>query len=276
MKKYRNFIIILVIIAIASIAGYNVLNKARNRQRERTNDDCKITERLFDYADKLNDREEAKLRDLIAEYEQKLSMDIVIITLEDGEDFSDIGLGSKYYGSSQTLSETFCDYYMVGWEDWSTNHYQATTSIVIAANWTTGDAWMCTSGRAKNQISNSRVSDVVQGGCEFLRNDPLRGFTFMIEKTAKAMQGFPVIPIPVVVLGCIIISAIFFAANYSKPAGKNTTTCETYVEGGAAKILNRQDVFIRKTVTHRTISSSSGGGGGGGGGGSHGGGGGHF
>lgn len=276
MKKYRIFIIIFVIIAIASIAGYNTLNKARNRQRERTNDDCTITERLFDYADKLNPQEEAKLRALIAEYEQKLSMDIVIITLEDGTDFSDVGLTSAYYGHPQKLAENFCDYHKLGWEDWSTNRNKATTSIVIAANWTTGDAWMCTSGRAKNQISDSRASDVVQGGCEFLRNDPLKGFTFMIEKTAKAMQGFPVIPIPVVVVGCIIVSAIFFAANYSKKAGKKTTTCETYVEGGAAKILNRQDVFIRKTVTHHTISSGGSGGGGGGGGGSHGGGGGHF
>lgn len=276
MKKYRNFIIILIIVAVASIIGYNVINKARNRQRDRTNDDCKITERLFDYAGKLDDHEEEELRDLIDDYEQELSMDIVIITLEDGEDFSEIGLSQNYYGSSQDLAEEFCDYYMLGWEDWSTNHNKATTSIVIAANWTTGDAWMCTSGRAKDQISDSKASEVVQDGCEYLRSNPLKGFTVMIEETAGAMQGEPVIPIPLTILGSMIVSLVFFIANFSKRAGKKTTTCETYAEGGQAKILNRQDVFLRKHVTHTTISSSSGGGGGGGGGGSHGGGGGHF
>jgi uncharacterized membrane protein YgcG len=77
------------------------------------------------------------------------------------------------------------------------------------------------------------------------------------------------------------LSIIFFAINFSKKAGKDTTNQATYSVGNA-QLLDRRDIFIRKEVHSVKIQTNSGGGGGGGGGGGfsggggHGGGGGHF
>ncbi len=73
-----------------------------------------------------------------------------------------------------------------------------------------------------------------------------------------------------------MLAIIFFIINYSKKAGKDTTTASTYSDGNA-QIIDRRDVFIRKEVHSVRIQSSSGGSGGsGGGGGGHGGASGHF
>ena len=67
----------------------------------------------------------------------------------------------------------------------------------------------------------------------------------------------------------------FFIVNYSKKAGKDTTTASTYSKGNA-QILDKRDIFIRKEVHSVQIQSDSGGSGGGGGGGGRGGASGHF
>lgn len=282
MKAYKSVVITAILVAVLSLTGYYVIRKERTEKRERTNHDCRITERLFDLNDKLSEYEEEYLRDLITECEETLSMDIVIITIDSGMDLSPIGLSYDYYGSSQELAEYVCEYYKLGWEDWSTNHNEPTSSIVIVANWTTGDAWMCTSGRAMSAISDSEASSIVQKGCRYLRYEPLKGFEIMLNDSVSAITGVSSKTrgkLVYAVIAAMAISLIFFLMNFSKRAGRDTTTCETYVEGGQANVLQRQDVFLRKHVTQTTISSSGGSGGGGGhssGGGSHGGGGGHF
>lgn len=279
MKKFRILVFICLIIAIITFSAYFLISGTRNKKEKRTNTACLTEERLFDYHDALSSSEEAELLEMIENYQEELSMDIVIVTLDNSTDLSSVGLESYGNTNSTYIAETFCDYYRYGWEDWSTNHNQATTSIVIAANWDTGDAWMCTSGRAKELISDSQASAIVQAGCEYLRSDPLKGFEIMLNHSRRIMKGKPLLSIPVCLLIAIVAAVIFFVLNFSKKEGKDTTDCTTYVEGGQAKLLNRQDLFINKTVTSVHIESSSGGGGGGGGhssGGSHGGGGGHF
>ena len=73
----------------------------------------------------------------------------------------------------------------------------------------------------------------------------------------------------------LVAAIIFFAVNYSKKAGKDTTTASTYSNGNA-EILDRRDIFIRKEVHSVKIQSDSGSSGSSGGGGGHGGGGSHF
>ena len=102
----------------------------------------------------------------------------------------------------------------------------------------------------------------------------------MISKTQKAMagsgHGINFLSPFICFVVSLVLSIIFFCINYSKKAGKDTTTASTYSDGNA-QIIDRRDIFIRKEVHSVKIQSSSdSSGGSGGGGGEHGGASGHF
>jgi uncharacterized membrane protein YgcG len=292
MKNYKITVLIMLAVAVFSTGLYFIISHKNQSHGDRTNTECTTTDRIFDYHNVLSDSEKSSLNKLISECENKVGMDIVILTIDSDTDEGLLGTAYNYnsywgeYADIQKVAESFCDYYKFGWEDW--NSYSslgtvASTSIVIAANWDTGDAWMCTSGKAKDRIGDSKAETIVQKGCEYLRANPEKGFSIMIKKATKAMRsngsGIEFLKPWHSLLAAIVCAVIFFAVNMSKKAGKNTTNARTYVNGGNAQVLDRYDRFVTKKVTSVQIESSSGGGGsggGGGGGGSHGGGGGHF
>lgn len=294
MKVYKITVTVCLVLALICGITYFVRQKTNLKHDARSNTECKTNQRIFDYHDVLTDDEENNLLDLIEEYEDAAGMDIVIVTLDNKTDFSYIeGETGTINRNIQYFTEMFTDYYMFGWEKWEpvtgrTYKYEAGTSVVIAANWDTGDAWMCTSGRALERIDDDEASDIVQAGCEYLRDDPEKGFEIMLDDTYKAMKGSSSAALSHAssvmsvagIFAALLITIIFFAVNYSKKAAKKTTNASTYVRSGNAKLLDRRDIFMNKHVTSVRINTNSGGGGGGGGshsgGGHHGGGGGHF
>ncbi|MFR5027781.1 MAG: hypothetical protein ACLTDF_02520 [Coprococcus sp.] len=89
----------------------------------------------------------------------------------------------------------------------------------------------------------------------------------MISKTQKAMAE--VVGTTLSPFICFVVSCAFYnllCINYSKKAGKDTTTASTYSDGNA-QIIDRRDIFIRAvhSVKIQSSSDSSGGSGGGGG-----------
>ena len=230
---------------------------------------------MFDYADKLTDDEESELKQQISDLEDLVGMDFAIFIIDDSTDLSDAGV--LFIGDSLELAGDLCDYYKFGWEDGADAAYN--TSVVIVANWDTGDLGYCTNGKATDRINTSRAQKIVNHGTKILRNDPKGGFQRMINDTEKAMRSgsggikflSPLICFIVSLAGAIV----FFIVNYSKKAGKDTTTASTYSKGNA-QILDKRDIFIRKEVHSVQIQSDSGGSGGGGGGGGRGGASGHF
>jgi uncharacterized membrane protein YgcG len=284
-KKFVTLTLIIAGIGLLFTVLYFIKGRANLSHEARSNTECLTSQRVFDYADKLSNQEESQLLSSITELEDYAGIDVAIFTLDNSTDLSEQGLNNYY--DIQLAAEGLCDYYRFGWEEWPVGTYldgrDASSSIVIVANWDTGDAWMCTSGKCKDKISNSKASDIVQYGCNVLRDDPLSGFQRMLTKTKKAMRsgsGGITLCSPLVAFGIsLVLSIIFFAINFSKKAGKDTTNQATYSVGNA-QLLDRRDIFIRKEVHSVKIQTNSGGGGGGGGGfsggGGHGGGGGHF
>lgn len=154
--------------------------------------------------------------------------------------------------------------------------------MVIVANWQPTDryVYLCTSGKARERISDSKAVSITKYGGKKLREDPFTGFERILKKTKSAMKssggGIDFISLPVCALVALVASIIFFAVNFSKKAGNDTTTASTYSKG-RAQVVDKRDIFIRKEVHSVKIESSSGGGGSSsGGGGGHGGGGSHF
>lgn len=275
IKRFIIALVALVVIGIACFIGYFVKSKANLKHDERSNTACKTNDRLFDYADKLTDDEESELKQQISDLEDLVGMDFVIFIIDDSTDLSDAGV--LFIGDSLELAGDLCDYYRFGWENRADAAYN--TSVVIVANWDTGDLGYCTNGKATDRINTARAQKIVDHGTKILRNDPMGGLQRMINDTEKAMRSgsggikflSPFICFIVSLAGAIV----FFIVNYSKKAGKDTTTASTYSKGNA-QILDKRDIFIRKEVHSVQIQSDSGGSGGGGGGGGRGGASGHF
>ena len=81
-KYFRWVFIVIAVLAIvlAAIKGAQGLASITG-SHERTNTECTTTQRVFDYADVLTDREEKKLESLIAKREKQTGCDIVLVTL---------------------------------------------------------------------------------------------------------------------------------------------------------------------------------------------------
>ena len=118
MKKFRGFIIVLCIITLALAIIPFVYEKsmlvARKAQvPERNNTECMTTQRVFDYADVLTDKQEQKLEQKVAKREAQLGIDIVIVTIDED-------VGSDPYDSSYNrtihFAEEFYEYFKFGYD----------------------------------------------------------------------------------------------------------------------------------------------------------------
>ena len=288
MKKFLVTMLVILGIGILCFIMYSVKSKANLKHDARSNEDCMTNERVFDYADKLSDSEEETLRSDIEELENLVGMDVVIVTVDQNTDLSEFGasaIGGDIEYNTKEIAEKICDTYRFGWEEWPDGTYlngkDASTSVVIVANWQPTDryVYLCTSGKARKRISDSKAVSITKYGGKKLREDPFTGFERILKKTKSAMKssggGINFLSGPICALVALVAAIIFFAVNYSKKAGKDTTTASTYSNGNA-EILDRRDIFIRKEVHSVKIQSDSGSSGSSGGGGGHGGGGSHF
>ena len=288
MKKFLVTMFVILGIGILCFIMYSVKSKANLKHDARSNEDCMTNERVFDYADKLSDSEEETLRSDIEELENLVGMDVVIVTVDQNTDLSEFGAsatGGDIEYNTKEIAEKICDTYRFGWEEWPDGTYlngkDASTSVVIVANWQPTDryVYLCTSGKARKRISDSKAVSITKYGGKKLREDPFTGFERILKKTKSAMKssggGINFLSGPICALVALVAAIIFFAVNYSKKAGKDTTTASTYSKGNA-EVLDRRDIFIRKEVHSVKIQSDSGSSGSSGGGGGHGGGGSHF
>lgn len=288
MKKFLVTMFVILGIGILCFIMYSAKSKANLKHDARSNEDCMTNERVFDYADKLSDSEEETLRSDIEELENLVGMDVVIVTVDQNTDLSEFGasaIGGDIEYNTKEIAEKICDTYRFGWEEWPDGTYlngkDASTSVVIVANWQPTDryVYLCTSGKARKRISDSKAVSITKYGGKKLREDPFTGFERILKKTKSAMKssggGINFLSGPICALVALVAAIIFFAVNYSKKAGKDTTTASTYSNGNA-EILDRRDIFIRKEVHSVKIQSDSDSGGSSGGGGGHGGGGSHF
>ena len=88
MREYFHYFKWLYIILGVMLLCYGIvagghLAASKAAGYERTNAQCKSEERVFDYGDVLTDREEDKLRELIARREKQTGCDIVLVTLQE-------------------------------------------------------------------------------------------------------------------------------------------------------------------------------------------------
>lgn len=285
MKEYfKYFKWLYIVLAVMLVIFAFVKLSSRVVHYERTNTECTTTQRVFDYADVLSDAQEKELAQLIAQREKQTNCDIILITLEESlkEYARAIEPSVSYDEFVRVYAEQFYEENKFGYNRPNGD------GVLLVDNWFREDdgkiyTWFCTTGIVKDRYSAADIDHILDRVYLYVEDDPYKAYTTYVNEfyhdmmggsslTSNMPKGLPII------IG-FVAALIFIAVNWKSKSGKKTTTAVTYVNGKRADFVNRQDIFIRKTVVKHRIetSSSSGGGhsggGGGGGGGSHGGGG---
>lgn len=289
MKEYfRYFKWVYLAIAVTALLLLFVNGvhgmKAKAGYHERTNTECKTSQRVFDYADVLSDKEEKKLAELITRRQEQTGCDIVLVTMNESlkEYAREIEPGVSYDEFVRVFAEQFYEENNFGYDKANGD------GVLLLDNWYREDdgriyTWFCTTGIVKDTYSNADIDHILDRVYQSVEKDPYRAYKTYVNDFYDDMLGKRVfhadVPKWIYFLPGIIATVIFICANWQSRSGVKTTTAATYLNGGQEQFTNKQDIFIRKNVVKRHIESSSGGGhggghsGGGGGGGSHGGGG---
>ncbi len=275
MREYLRFFripfiafgILLVIVAIASFGR-------KTSAEERNNDECTTDERVFDYADRLTDDEEEKLRDQIAKTEKKIEADIIIVTLD--ESLEEYALEYDPYADMDEYvmiyADNFYDEHKFGYNKPIGDGVLFLDNIGEEADGVKYVA-ISTCGKAEQKYSHSMLVRLRDDALKYIDVHPYRAYSDFVKQVEKdlsqkgAMTGMAMLAKPhITLLAAAVVTAIFLLINLSARKGKKTTTAHSYVNGGQPTMRGREDRFLHKHVTSRVIESSSGGGGGGGGG----------
>ena len=284
MREYfRYFKWIYIILAAMGLltallhVGHWGLAKAADYQR--TNTECATAERVIDGAGVLSDKEEEKLRRLIARREKQTGCDIVLVTLK--EPLEEYARAIEPGVISSEYVRVFAEQY---WENNGLGYDKPDgDGVILVDNWSREDdgkihTWLCTTGRAYDAYYVEDVDHLLDNVYRYIEKDPYRAYRAYVNTFYHDMMGMRMVHFSVPgyipwLIGAIA-AVIFICCNWRSKEGKKTTTAKTYVAGREPVFRVSQDRFLRKAVTSHKIQTSSGRGGGGGGR-SHGGGGGH-
>ena len=276
MKKYlKHFAVLFILFAIVLVVFIVALIMKKPNEEKvytRTNTQCKTEERVFDYADVLTDAEEDALRQMIAEKQDEIGCDIVLVTISDPDYAGD--------NAMMNYADDFYDDNMFGYDEpWGDGALYLDNFLGIGNSY----SWFSTCGRVENRYSSSMIYDLIDDICYNVNRDPFGSYQLYINSLAKTMSSNSSLDVEIPTFAiwgvAALITLIYILVCINRNVGRKTTDANTYVAGGHAQFPDQRDVFISKHTTSRKIQTNSGGGGGGGqhissGGFSHGGGGG--
>lgn len=289
MKKFVEvFKIPLIVFAVFLVIGIACKVITDNRSEVefvRNNTQCTTEERVFDYADKLTDAEEEKLRTKISEAELLCGTDIIVLTLDEtledyAKSFEHIIGYVEPYQYTMVFADNFYDENMFGFNKPNGD------GVILVDNWYRESdggvySWMSTSGKAQDKFSSEDIDFILDMCLDYVEDDPAYAYGYFVELVADHLDPDSNLGEDmgggISVLIGLVAGVIFFFVNFGGKKGKKTVETRTYVKSGRADVRERQDIFITKTMTRRKIETQTRSGGGGGhisaGGHSHGGGG---
>lgn len=283
MKKYiyyfRYFLIaigILLLLLGTVILAHHLVNQ--QMETERSNQECLTDERVFDYGDKLTEKQEEKLRKLIAVREKQIGSDIVIVTLNE-----ELEAYAKSYEDKighvpmedyvMVYADNFYDEFGFGYDK------PMGDGAVYVDNWYRESdgfrySWFSTSGKVRLRYSDDMVDHLIDRVIKWTNISPYYAYRTYVNTLYYDVCGWvnftAVVPVVGILAVSLLIMGIYISVEMSGNKGKVTTTPNTYVRPERFKIRKQVDDFVTKRVSKRYISKGGGGSGGrSGGGGSH-------
>ncbi|OPA76276.1 hypothetical protein BVG16_18960 [Paenibacillus selenitireducens] len=213
---------------------------------------------IYDEAKLLTPEEFDELNTMANEYGAKRETDIIIITSKNGENVD-----------VQDMTEAFYDEHAPGYDK---SHGNA---VILTMDMRNRDVYLAGFYKAEQYLDNGRI-DKIRGKItsDLSSGDYKQAFEKYI-KTSYKYMGFKPGVNPDNILfniwfqlgGALAIGGIVVGMMVYRSGGRVTVNRQTYEDASNSGILDRQDQYIRTTVTKHKIekssgSSSSGGGGG--------------
>lgn len=154
-KIWRRILIgIVILAAIIGIVAKLLEPEEYTNTKPRQNTECTITQRVLDEAGKMTDKQKKDLEALIAEKEQLIGCDIVILTVNEP------GLDS--YDEIRDYAQAYYEDNKFGWNKANGD------GIIYVDDWATGYTWMCTTGLAKTRLDDTDTEQIVDSANEIV------------------------------------------------------------------------------------------------------------
>ena len=199
-KTYRRILIFIVILGVLmGLLGKKFAGDQYVNTEPRKNTECTLTKRVFDDADVLTDEEEKNLEALIAEKEELIGGDLVLIT-------------TNYYKENK-----------LGWDQ------PIGSGAIYVDDWETRYTWLATRGIVKDRLSKDNTDYIVDETNDIVNKDPYKAYTRLINLIAEETQKSPMFHINIspiwVLLGCLVVSLAAFRTG-RKRYSKEVYLCE--------------------------------------------------
>ena len=226
------------------------------------------TERVYDYADMLTDVEEQRLREYIAECEEKIQADIVIVTIAESveydlqdpdlpEAFHAKEVGSTDWSTAmRDLADNFYDYNNYGYNKVHGN------GVLLLDNSYEGQkgSWLSTCGNVYDYFGDYEIDQALYAVDDYIDESPYRAYKNCISYVTRTMEesqeSMPMTFAPWILVG-LVVALIYAVVNLHQNKAKDTTATNQYVNGKKPKINDTRDQYLRKNVVTRRIETSS-------------------
>ena len=226
------------------------------------------TERVYDYADMLTEEEEQSLREYIAECEEKIQADIVIVTISESveydlqdpdlpEAFHAKEVGSTDWSTAmRDLADNFYDYNNYGYNKVHGN------GVLLLDNSYEGQkgSWLSTCGNVYDYFGDYEIDQALYAVDDYIDESPYRAYKNCISYVTRTMEesqeSMPMTFAPWILVG-LVVALIYAAVNLHQNKAEDTTATNQYVDGKKPKINDTRDQYLRKNVVTRRIETSS-------------------
>lgn len=212
---------------------------------------------IFDEAGLLTEAERQELNELANRYAAERQTDIIIYTTSnpDNEDV-------------QKLMGDFYDEQGFGYDRTHGN------AVLFTQDTRNRDIYLAGFYKAEETLDSARLDRIRDRMIPYLSADDYAGaYREFIESSYRYMgirpgvnPDNPLFNIWVQLAGALVIGGVTVGIMVYRSGGRITVNGNTYQDRGTSGVLDREDRYIRTTVTRRKIEKKSSGGGGGGGG----------
>ena len=182
------------------------------------------TERVYDYADVLTDEEEQSLREYIAECEEKIQADIVIVTISESVeyDLQNPGLAEAFHakevGSTdwstamRDLADNFYDYNNYGYNKVHGN------GVLLLDNSYEGQkgSWLSTCGNVYDYFGDYEIDQALYAVDDYIDESPYKAYKNCISYVTRTMEesqeSMPMTFAPWILVG-LVVALIYLRKN---------------------------------------------------------------
>ncbi len=281
MKQYFKYFAIPYIIFAALLVVTTIVFIIRMSEKEevvRGNNECS-TERVYDYAECLKTEQEEMLRERIAEVEEKIHCDIVLVTLDEPIlnycGYTE-NTNANWESAMMNYADDFYDQNLYGYDK-----VHGDGVLLLDNCFLQGTArsqagfWLSTCGAVYEKYSDYMIEDLLDDVEYGLYESPYNSYMKYIDHIERNMKegSDPFFLAGICLIGGLIPAIIFILIHLKSKEGDKTVTQSTYIDtekSGNTVFKERKDELIDKHVTSvRIQTSSSGGSYGGGRGGGH-------